>query len=180
MRIHLGNKHRAFTLVGVIIGVMLIVVGVIIVVLLKRALNIKPRQLPDEDKQGYYQPFNPVTDLAYEDMPYQLWDAMNTMGTNWPRINDVYIQGSSWLDVPPQPAYEIVGLGNFDVWMTVGPLNSTNYFKVGAFANGDTNTVYTNAYATMQMKPDLSGVDIKQTDWARTNVSMMFFKAIAQ
>lgn len=202
MKIRLNkNRHRsALTLVGVIMGCMLIVVGVIFVVLLKRASNIKPKELPPEETSQYYQPFNPVLDLSPYEMPYQLWDVMQREGTNWPKVNDVYVQGSSWMDVPPQPAYEIVGLDNFDVLMCVNcsiasqgtvasvssligntvPQGSTNevWFNVGRFANGDTNTIYTNAFITMQMKPDLSGVDIQQTEWAKTNVQTMFFKSV--
>lgn len=201
MKIRLNkNRRGAFGLVGVIIGCMLIVVGIIVVVLLKRMINIKPRQMPDEVAQ-YYNPYNPVLDMSYEEMPYQLRDVMQTAGTNWPHITDVYIQGTSWMAVPPQPpGYEIVGLDNFDVLMCVNcsiaaqgtvmsvssligntvPTGTTNevWFNVGRFANGDTNTIYTNAFCTMQMKPDLSGVDILQTEYARTNVQTMFFKSV--
>lgn len=169
----LSSKLHALTLCGLIVGVMLVIVGILMCFLIKRASAIQPRSLP-EDTNECNMGYSPYDYQRAEELPQQVYDY--TFGTNhWPPV-DVY--GYGWF--PPAPtnsvvAYELIAMANIAVEMSS---NMVDWVTAGVFANGDTNAAYTNAFATLRMKPDLSGVDIQQTPWARTNIGAMFFRPV--
>jgi len=185
------NRHRSgYTLLGVIVGVALVVVGIVIAVYIKRWSNLKPKQLPPEEETQNVQPFNPVTDISQAESDTLLTPSWYQY--SWPP-QDFYFQG----DMPDidsiamtNKAFEMIEIAPIEVMICLGGINGSggnafapvtdtnNWVSIGKFDDGDTNKILTNQYVTMQLNADMSGVDIKQTEWARTNIPMMFFRSV--
>lgn len=169
-----NRSRRALTLVGLIVGIMLIIVGVAVVILLMLFAKLEPRELPDPDAEEFMQ---------------------EEYGTNyhareWP----VHFVPMALDLVTPEPnawVYEKVFLANdflvekcmdgtLTNWVT-----QFHWIVAGSMLTGtDENgvpwvggfQVYSNEGVTYQMKKDYSGFDIDIDPEVMANHKSMFWR----
>lgn len=174
MKITIKHGSSAFTLCGLIVGIMLIVVGVIMVELLVRACKIPPRQLPKEVEEQY--------------PDYQTNSANNPP---WP---DQYNPITRYFTPPPENngIYEKVTIASaFYVDMSFDTINWEPVLlweddpEVGAVSDwwGVPELIGFQVMeldgVTYQMKLDFSGIDINPSPSFKTNHPCAFWRVRA-
>ena len=172
MNIRLSTKPQAFTLCGMIVGVMLLVVGVTVVFLLKRLADIPPRQLPPEAEDAL-------------NREYPGWY------TNYTMIPTHYVPSA--LDMitpePNVPIYEKVLLANsffVEICKDGSMQNWETQFmwiigNMSVAVPPDCDVVYGSASydkdgVHYKMKKDFSGIDVDPSPEFMSTNKMAFWK----
>jgi hypothetical protein len=179
MKIQLNANRRrsALTLVGLIVGCMIIIAGVAVVFLLMRLAKLEPRELPDPEAEEFMQ------------QEY----GTNYLSRDWP-VHYVPMALDLVTPEPNVPVYEKVFLANDFIvekcmdgtltnWVTQFHWIVSGSMLTGTDENGipwvGGFQVYSNEGITYQMKKDCSGFDIDIDPEVMATHKSMFWKVTA-
>jgi hypothetical protein len=177
MKILLSHSHKqeALTLVGLIVGIMLIIVGCTVVFLLMRLAKVKPRELPDPEADEWMQQ-EYGTNWQSRDWPVQFVPEALSLITPAPS-GDVYEKVFIDNDFLVQKCID----GTLTNWWTEfhwiiggsgfgGSLDDQGIPWVFGFAEFESEGV------TYRMKDDYSGFDIQVAPEVMATNQAMFWR----